>query len=87
MVTPRVAASPCAMECRVVHHLELRDIDGATFDQHLVIGQVLGVHLDERHIGEENVDTVLARAGRARCGGPADYTVVERLFQMTRPRA
>ena len=23
---PRVAASPCAMECKVVHHLELRDL-------------------------------------------------------------
>jgi flavin reductase (DIM6/NTAB) family NADH-FMN oxidoreductase RutF len=82
---PRVAASPCAMECKVVHHLELRDLNGETFDQHLVIGQVVGVHLDERHIGAENVDTV-SLAPVARCGGPADYTVVERLFQMTRPR-
>src|ERR1700760_4979971 len=37
---PRVAASPCAMECKVVHHLELRDLEGNTFNQHLVIGQV-----------------------------------------------
>jgi len=81
---PRVAASPCAMECRVVHHLELRDIDGATFDQHLVIGQVVGVHIDEAYLGGPGVDTV-AIAPIARCGGTGDYTTVERIFQMVRP--
>jgi flavin reductase (DIM6/NTAB) family NADH-FMN oxidoreductase RutF len=83
---PRVAASPCAMECRVVHHLELRDLDGHTFDQHLVIGQVVGVHLDERAIAGEGIDTAAVKP-IARCGGPADYAVVERIFQMWRPRA
>src|SRR3954447_22281557 len=43
---PRVAASPCALECRVVHHLELEDLDGTPVGQHLVIGQVVGVHID-----------------------------------------
>ena len=81
---PRVAAAHCAMECRVVHHLELRDIDGVTFDQHLVIGQVVGVHLDEAYVGEPGVDTV-AIAPIARCGGTGDYTTVERLFHMVRP--
>ena len=81
---PRVAASPCAMECKVVHHLELRDLNGATFDQHLVIGQVVGVHLDERAILGSGIDTAGLRP-IARCGGPADYTVVERIFRMTRP--
>jgi flavin reductase (DIM6/NTAB) family NADH-FMN oxidoreductase RutF len=81
---PRVAASPCAMECKVVHHLELRDIDGRTFDQHLVIGQVVGIHLDETRLVASGVDTA-ALQPVARCGGPADYTVVEHLFQMVRP--
>lgn len=83
---PRVAATPCAMECKVVHHLELRDLGGETFDQHLVIGQVVGVHLDERAVAGENVDTAALRPV-ARCGGPADYTVVERIFRMFRPEA
>jgi flavin reductase (DIM6/NTAB) family NADH-FMN oxidoreductase RutF len=83
---PRVAASPCSMECRVVHHLELRDLNGHTFDQHLVIGQVVGVHLDERSIAGEGVDTAALKPV-ARCGGPADYTVVERIFRMWRPMA
>ncbi len=81
---PRVAASPCAMECKVVHHLELRDLNGDAFDQHLVIGQVVGIHLDEAAISGEAIDTVSLGA-IARCGGPADYTIVERIFRMTRP--
>jgi flavin reductase (DIM6/NTAB) family NADH-FMN oxidoreductase RutF len=83
---PRVAASPCAMECKVVHHLELRDLDGQTFGQHLVIGQVVGVHLDESYIVDGIVDTAALRPV-ARCGGPGDYAVVERVFKMTRPQA
>jgi flavin reductase (DIM6/NTAB) family NADH-FMN oxidoreductase RutF len=83
---PRVAASPCAMECKVVHHVELRDLNGETFAQHLVIGQVVGVHLDERALSGEGIDTAALRP-IARCGGPADYTVVERIFRMTRPSA
>jgi flavin reductase (DIM6/NTAB) family NADH-FMN oxidoreductase RutF len=83
---PRVAASPCAMECKVVHHLELRDLEGSTFNQHLVIGQVVGVHLDETRITDARVDTAALRPV-ARCGGPGDYAVVERTFEMLRPDA
>jgi flavin reductase (DIM6/NTAB) family NADH-FMN oxidoreductase RutF len=83
---PRVAASRCAMECKVVHHLELRDLDGKAFDQHLVIGQVVGIHLDEAAIVGSGADTAALRPV-ARCGGPGDYAVVERVFQMFRPQA
>lgn len=81
---PRVAASPCAMECKVVHHLRLENLDGRPVDQYVVIGQVVGVHLDEAFIGPDGVDTAALRP-IARCGGPGDYTVVERVFQMLRP--
>src|SRR4051812_22425653 len=81
---PRVAASPCAIECRVVHRLELHDVDGRPTNQHLVVGQVIGVHLDERFIVDGRVDTVAMRP-IARCGYRGDYTVVERLFEMLRP--
>jgi flavin reductase (DIM6/NTAB) family NADH-FMN oxidoreductase RutF len=83
---PRVAASPCAMECKVVHHLELQDLDGNTFEQHLVIGQVVGVHLDERHIAGGGVDTASLHT-IARCGAPGDCALVERTFEMLRPKA
>lgn len=83
---PRVAASPCATECKLVHHLELRDLSGQTFDQHLVIGQVVGIHLDETAIVESGVDTASLRPV-ARCGGPGDYAVVESVFKMLRPQS
>lgn len=81
---PRVAASRCSMECRVVHKVELEDLDGEPIDQHLVIGQVVGVHLDETAIVAGSVDTAALRPV-ARLGGPADYSVVDRIFKMTRP--
>jgi flavin reductase (DIM6/NTAB) family NADH-FMN oxidoreductase RutF len=83
---PRVAESPCAMECKVVHHVELQDIDGQPANQYLVIGQVVGVHLAESALVDGAVDTAALRP-IARCGGPGDYTVVERIFQMFRPTA
>jgi flavin reductase (DIM6/NTAB) family NADH-FMN oxidoreductase RutF len=83
---PRVAAARCAMECQVVHKLELRDRAGRPIDQYLVIGQVLGVHLDESALADSIVDTAALRPV-ARCGGPADYAVVETVFKMRRPQS
>jgi flavin reductase (DIM6/NTAB) family NADH-FMN oxidoreductase RutF len=83
---PRVAAAPCAMECRVVHATELRDVDGNPADQFLVVGQVVGVHLDERFVSGGRVDTAAIRP-IARCGYLGDYTVVDELFEMLRPGA
>jgi flavin reductase (DIM6/NTAB) family NADH-FMN oxidoreductase RutF len=81
---PRVAAARCAMECKVVHRLQLRDIDGRAVNQYLTIGQVVGIHLDESAIVDGSVDTAALRPV-ARLGGPADYAVVEETFQMWRP--
>ena len=81
---PRVAAARCAMECRVTHHLRLKNLDGNDTNQLLVIGQVLGVHLDESAIVDGSVDIRLLRPV-ARLGGPADYASVQETFQMRRP--
>jgi flavin reductase (DIM6/NTAB) family NADH-FMN oxidoreductase RutF len=72
------------MECRVTHHLELQDIEGRPTDQHLVIGQVVGVHLDETAIESGTVDTATLRPV-ARLGGPGDYAVVDSSFELLRP--
>jgi flavin reductase (DIM6/NTAB) family NADH-FMN oxidoreductase RutF len=86
LVAPRrVAESPCAIECRVVHHIELPDVDGRPTDQHLTVGQVVGVHIDERYVVDGQFDITAARPV-ARCGYRGDYTVVERVFEMLRPR-
>jgi flavin reductase (DIM6/NTAB) family NADH-FMN oxidoreductase RutF len=83
---PRVAAARCSMECRVTHHLDLQDVDGNPTDQHLVIGQVVGVHLDETVISGGIVDTATLRPV-ARLGGPGDYTIVQSSFELLRPQS
>jgi flavin reductase (DIM6/NTAB) family NADH-FMN oxidoreductase RutF len=62
----------------------LRDLDGHPANQFLVVGQVVGVHLDEAAIVDDVVDTA-ALAPVARLGGPSDYAVVRETFRMTRP--
>jgi flavin reductase (DIM6/NTAB) family NADH-FMN oxidoreductase RutF len=86
VAAPRVAASPCALECKVVHNFELRDVGGSPVDRHVVVGQVVGVHLDEAVISDGRVDTTALRPV-ARCGYLDEYAVVDELFHMARPTA
>jgi flavin reductase (DIM6/NTAB) family NADH-FMN oxidoreductase RutF len=80
---PRVAASPCAMECRVLDIVELKDLSGRPLGTYLVTGQVIGIHLDESVIVDGRVDTAAIRP-IARCGY-ADYAIGDHLFSMQRP--
>jgi flavin reductase (DIM6/NTAB) family NADH-FMN oxidoreductase RutF len=80
---PRVAASPASLECRVVHEMPLIDIDGAQTGGHLVIGQIIGVHIAEWAIKDGQFDMLAART-IARCGY-RDYAEVTELFSALRP--
>jgi flavin reductase (DIM6/NTAB) family NADH-FMN oxidoreductase RutF len=64
---PRVAASPCALECKWLKTVALSDLDGRVLDNHIVIGQVIGIHIDDRFIRDGLLDTAamrpIARAG------------------------
>ena len=80
---PRVAESPCALECRVVDIVSLKDVDRKPVGSFLVLGQVVGVHIDEAFIRDGRLDTA-ALQPIARCGY-ADYAVVDELFVLTRP--
>ena len=81
---PRVAASPCALECKVVHQVELHDLGGNAVNQHLTVGQVIGVHIDDRYVVDGIVDTA-AMKPISRCGYRGEYSVVASLFEMLRP--
>jgi flavin reductase (DIM6/NTAB) family NADH-FMN oxidoreductase RutF len=81
---PRVAAAPVALECRVVHRVQLQDVEGEPAPNIVVFGQVVGVHVDERYIVDGRVDTAALKP-IARCGYRGDYAVVESLFEMLRP--
>ena len=74
---PRVAATPVAFECKVLHRVQLpRNI--------VTFGEVVGVHVDERHIVDGRFDTAGVRP-IARCGYRGDYATVTELFEMIRP--
>lgn len=80
---PRVARSPAAFECKVTELVKLKDLDGSDSGRRLVIGRVVGIHVDERFVREGRVDTAAMRP-IAR-GGYDEYSVVERVFTMPRP--
>jgi len=80
---PRVAASPASLECRVVQSIALKDIEGREFGGHLVIGQVVGVHIADWALKDGRFDMLAART-IARCGY-RDYAEVTELFSALRP--
>lgn len=80
---PRVAQSPASLECKVTDIIRLRDHSGRELENLLVLGEVVGVHIDERFIRDGRVDTA-AMAPIARCGYQ-DYAVVNSLFTLARP--
>jgi flavin reductase (DIM6/NTAB) family NADH-FMN oxidoreductase RutF len=82
---PRVAGSPCALECKLLKIVGLDDIDGNRTDRYVVFGQVVGVHIDDRFIIDGMLDTAALKP-IARCGYD-QYAVVESVFSMRRPVA
>ncbi len=81
---PRVAASPCALECRLLQIVALDNLEGQPVDRHVVFGQVIGVHIDDGFIKDGRLDTA-AMQPIARCGY-SDYAVVDRVFAVPRPQ-
>jgi flavin reductase (DIM6/NTAB) family NADH-FMN oxidoreductase RutF len=80
---PRVAESPCALECRLLQVLPMHDLAGRALDNHPVIGQVVGVHIDEKYLRNGLLDLASVKP-IARCGYH-DYAVVDSVFRMKRP--
>lgn len=80
---PRVAESPVALECRHLQTVRLQDLDGKSASSWLVIGQVVGVHIDDRCIRDGLVQMSELRP-IARLGY-RQYCVVDEVFEMVRP--
>jgi flavin reductase (DIM6/NTAB) family NADH-FMN oxidoreductase RutF len=81
---PRVAESPVALECRYLKTVSLDPLEGPG-RYFLVLGQVIGIHIDDRFIVDGLVDTAAMRP-IAR-GGYHDYFVStpETKFSIRRP--
>ncbi len=83
---PRVKESPAALECQYWKTIELPDADPTAGTGHyLVIGQVVGIYIDDAYIKDGIVDTSAMRP-LARMGY-MDYAAVtpETSFSLTRP--
>jgi flavin reductase (DIM6/NTAB) family NADH-FMN oxidoreductase RutF len=80
---PRVAAAPCALECRLLRVVALDDLSGQPTGCHIVFGQVVGIHIDDQFLRNGTLDTAAMRP-IARCGYD-EYTIVESVFSMRRP--
>lgn len=80
---PRVAASPVAIECKYNKTVDLIASDGKQNRSHLVLGEVVGIHIDESIIVDGMLDVrkmqPIARMGYM------DYCVVNDFFSMARP--
>ncbi|MBX9595775.1 MAG: flavin reductase family protein [Roseomonas sp.] len=80
---PRVAASPASMECRVAQSFRLQDAEGQPLEGWMIIGQVVGVHINEAYLRDGRFDTAAAQP-LARCGY-RDYAAVAEMFEALRP--
>jgi flavin reductase (DIM6/NTAB) family NADH-FMN oxidoreductase RutF len=81
---PRIAESPVALECKLTQLVPLTPLEGEAVYL-MAIGQVVGVHIDDRFIQDGIVDIAAMRPiARA---GYKDYFVAtpETKFSITRP--
>jgi flavin reductase (DIM6/NTAB) family NADH-FMN oxidoreductase RutF len=80
---PRVARSPVALECRYYKTVELVSSDGTRNTSSVILGEVVGIHIDDRVIVNGHIDVTrmqpLARLGYM------DYCAVNELFAIQRP--
>jgi flavin reductase (DIM6/NTAB) family NADH-FMN oxidoreductase RutF len=84
---PRVAASPVHFECKVADIVQLKGYKGDMAETWLVLGEVVGVHIDTALLKDGVFDT-FAAGPVLRAGGPSAYAAIgpETRFDMVRPK-
>jgi flavin reductase (DIM6/NTAB) family NADH-FMN oxidoreductase RutF len=80
---PRVKGAPAHLECVYLQTVPLFSKDGARNGFDLVLGEVVGVHIDDQFVKEGMVDTAAMRL-IARLGY-LDYSVTDEVFALKRP--
>lgn len=81
---PRVEEARAVLECKVTEIYEPRSVSGEKAGAFIVVGEVVGVHIDESVLKDGIFDIVEA-SPTARLGY-REYTSVAHTFEMTRPR-
>ena len=80
---PRVKESPAQLECKVTQIIQLNDMNGDLTSRFLVMGQVIGIHIDDDCI-ENGIVQITRMKPIARCGYQ-DYSVLDQVFSIKRP--
>ncbi len=88
IAAPRVAESPVSFECKLSQLIRLQGADGTPTEAWLVLGEVVGVHIDPRLLKDGIYQTAEAFP-ILRAGGPGGYAQIspDIMFQMLRPGA
>ncbi len=81
---PYVAEAYAALECVAVEVRRLTDRHGEPVENYMVIGEVVGVHIDEHVLADGFVD--IAKARPVSRLGYMDYATTEVTYSMPRPR-
>lgn len=86
VTVPRVQGSPVSFECRCSQIVQLHSAAGESIETWLVLGEVVGIHIEERLLVDGVFDTAAADIV-LRGGGPADYFTIgpAQRFAMFRP--
>lgn len=84
---PRVAESPVSFECKRSQMIRLQGADGAAVDSWLILGEVVGVHIDSGLLLGGVYQTAAAKP-ILRAGGADDYAAIDPsvMFKLPRPR-
>ena len=81
---PFVAESYAALECKVTEIFQPKALDGTLSENHMVIGQVVGIHIRDEAIRDGRLDMAKVRpVGRM---GYMDYCDAGDVFEMFRPK-
>lgn len=80
---PRVTDAYAALECKVTNSIETTDIDGLKTGAVIVIGQVVGIHIDEAVLRDGRFDVTLADPVSRL--GYLDFGFSDALHEMPRP--
>ena len=80
---PYVGEAYAALECKVTNVFEVKSLEGEPSGSFVIIGQVVGIHIDEAALVDGLLDvSIAAPVGRM---GYLDYTEASQTFQMRRP--
>ena len=79
---PRVKEAPASLECRFHMRLGLPSSDPVSRNC-MIIGEVVGVHIEDRIVKDGRIDTAAYRPLARH--GYMDYSAVDTVFEMLRP--